>query len=239
MAEEKIEKFRLLHERPQGKKKTLVLTEPYWEKQYMETAKQFAAFVMYRDTPALEREMIEIARRLKKHHQVIYKWANMNKWRVRAGAYDLKIDRDLRAIAEKSKRERFEMQMELAQGLAMVGGAAVQQKLSAIKAREENPDIPFEMTDKDAERWIDSGMKWMRVLDNLPTGHMVIETPEMMKERLLREAVADVTELYRLDPKISLEDRIKWAVEDYPGLDEDLLSAAVHGHIEQVSAMEN
>ena len=87
------------------------------------------------------------------------------------------------------------MQMEIAQTFAVVGGTRAQDLYQIIQARKEDPtneDFQFTMSDKDAAHWADLGFKMMRTLDQLPTEHIMVETPEMVKERVLRTAVTHV-----------------------------------------------
>lgn len=218
-------------------RKTIVLREPYWEKQFRESAKQYQAFEIGLKMEPTEREIMKIAQQLGRHPSLVYRWSTMNKWSVRFEAYDQKNLRERLDLYEKGKRERYEMELELAQTFAFVGGTRAQDLYKLIKAREQDPSIELTISDKDAAHWAEFGIKWMRLLDNLPTEHMLVETPQMMQERMLREAVADITELYRLDPRIALEDRIKWASEDYQ-LDPQELASAVHGYIDESEKVE-
>lgn len=222
---------------PSGLKKRIVLQEPLWEKQPGESLRQWEAFVRFRDMETSERSIVGVAKLMKRHPQVIQRYATTNKWHVRVEAYELYNDRIRLQVFEKSKRERAEIQMQLAQGMAMLGGHHIQTKLELVETAKQNPEVVVEISDKDAVHMIDAGIKWMRTLDGQATQHILIETPQMAQERMLREAVADVTELYRLDPRIALEQRIAWAAEDYQ-LDPNELTSAVHGYIDETENVE-
>lgn len=67
-----------------------------WERQAKETAKAYAAFVEYRDTPAYQRTVANVMQR----HASAGRWAAQHAWERRAKAYDDHIDK-----LSRSRRE--------------------------------------------------------------------------------------------------------------------------------------
>lgn len=77
-----------------------------WEMQDGETAKQFEAFVIYRDMET--RSIREVGELLQKSVTLIGRWSSKNNWVERAGAWDAEKDRIARQEQIKEIRKMRE-----------------------------------------------------------------------------------------------------------------------------------
>lgn len=64
-----------------------------WEQQAGETAQQYEAFSIFRDTPPAERSKRDVARKLDKNESLIYRWASARNWNDRVREYDAHLER--------------------------------------------------------------------------------------------------------------------------------------------------
>ena len=63
-----------------------------WERRPNETAKAFAAFVAYRDQPAIKRSIRQAAEDTEGSEQMFTRWSNRHDWVERSAAYDDFLD---------------------------------------------------------------------------------------------------------------------------------------------------
>ena len=109
-----------------------------WERQPGETTKAFQAFQVYRDLGLEEpnsRTVLEAARRLGKHRNVLNKWKRLNNWDERCRLFDVEQDR-LRVAERRRQIDRTNQEhIRLAQAMLV----KVAQRLQSMKADELTP----------------------------------------------------------------------------------------------------
>lgn len=103
-----------------------------WERQPGEPAKAFAAFRLYRDTPAHERSLEKVAR---ERSTYVTRWSGRWNWVVRAAAWDTEQDRAARTAQLAEIEEMNRRHIQIAMG--MVSKAA--QRLNALNPNELTP----------------------------------------------------------------------------------------------------
>lgn len=107
-----------------------------WERQPGETAKQFAAFVQYRDLPPNERTVRrawEIATGRGRdetgpRRQIpgyVREWAGQHQWGARAEAWDRHLDRQAQAVLEQGRVAAVKRHLEVARTAQAMGLSAL------------------------------------------------------------------------------------------------------------------
>jgi len=108
--------------------------EHAWERQPNETDSAWAAFVTYRDLGPNERstsKLTTIYRKLRKNFTV---WSAKYDWVSRCHAYDLFVDRELRASALEARKEMNRRHLQLAHSLEGAGALGLNKIIAAEKA---------------------------------------------------------------------------------------------------------
>lgn len=221
---------------PGTRKRTVVLTEPFWEKQRYEPAKALAAWQVYRDLEPAERSHKKVVEELAKVGQftgvaTVRRWARVWKWQVRLDAYLLKQDREKHAAREKFRDERFQAHTDQALAMQQIGSAKMNQRLEEIaliqkQADERGEVAQLNITDRDAVAFSKEGIMLERLAMGEATARIVTETPQMEAERKLRIAVTDIQtdidqrQINQPDESADsytawLTERLGWAAEDY------------------------
>lgn len=82
-----------------------------WERQPTDTAKSWAAFVVYRDLPAGTRSLEEVRQKLGNssgYTRQLEKWSAAHNWVARVAAYDAHLDAERLAAAKALRDEQWE-----------------------------------------------------------------------------------------------------------------------------------
>lgn len=123
-----------------------------WERQDGETAKQFEAFVVYRDLGD-ERSLVKVAEMLSKSAQLMSRWSSANKWVERVAAWDDEQDRILRLEQIKDIKRMRKRHADMA--VSMITAAA-----KGLKKIMEKPE---EMKPNDIARLVEVASKLERI----------------------------------------------------------------------------
>jgi hypothetical protein len=138
-----------------------------WERQPGETTKAFQAFQIYRDLGIEDpnsRTLLEAARRVGKHRNVLNKWKRMYNWEERCRHFDVEQDR-LR-LAEK--RRRIDRANREHLNLAQVMLGKVAKRLEVLKAETE-------LTPRDLNTMIEVATKIQRLALGMSTNNIQSE----------------------------------------------------------------
>lgn len=121
-----------------------------WERQNGETAKQFEAFVIYRDMGE-ERSITAVTQKLNKSRALIGRWSSNNSWVERCIAWD----------REKDRLARLEQQKDIKKMRKRHANLAVSMLVKAAKALER---IPIEeIKASDISKFVETASRLERV----------------------------------------------------------------------------
>lgn len=115
-----------------------------WDRQDEESDTQWAAFQVFRDLPMGNRTMAETAREIGiRNTGNLYKWCVSYKWRDRAAAWDIHLDKIRQKGFEDEVRLMGERHARLGMTMQDLGGARIGQIASS-------PELQATMTVKDS-----------------------------------------------------------------------------------------
>lgn len=84
-----------------------------WERRTDESDPAWQAFETYRELPAGQRSISQVARTLSKSRPLMTRWAGKYGWQMRAAAYDREQDRQWRAQTVHLRREAAEQDVAI------------------------------------------------------------------------------------------------------------------------------
>lgn len=143
-----------------------------WDQVLRETAKAFAAFIIYREMAAHRRSIVEVSREQGKHVKLIERWATRYGWLDRARAYDKFIDREQQKGAAEGARAMGRRHAENARKIIAIGMREVNKmELLSIKRQKELPKTPGDLLVAlhTAVELVERGMKEERLATGMPT----------------------------------------------------------------------
>jgi hypothetical protein len=180
-----------------------ILVEPFWEKQPGESLEIYTKyFVPYRDMVE-GRSYAKLAEKAQRHPKYLQRLAVKYRWRERLGAFDVYIEGERRSNLERARIKANEENARIAKAIKM-----------QVATRLKDFDIRT-LGARDLINWFKIAAEVEALALGGPTSRVELDTPEMIQERRLRDAVTDVVTNWKLKPIISLEERAKWAAVDY------------------------
>jgi hypothetical protein len=108
-----------------------------WERREKESAEQWNAFQLYRETPKEDRNFTKLAEHLNVQYQVLISWSRKNAWRTRIAEYDAYIH-ELRGI--RSETRRLEASVRHAESASKLHSKVVE-KINRLRASDIKPNL--------------------------------------------------------------------------------------------------
>jgi hypothetical protein len=167
---------------------SIVKTPLPFEQQPAETAKAYAAFVMYRDLGP-ERSLQETAHKLAKNLTTIKQWSTLHNWVDRARSYDAALDARARAATEGEATERRRRMIERHAQTAAKLQTAAQMILDefndrvAVRGGMKFVDgrMLVSMLNQ-VSKMLETGQKLERLAEGEPTEHITYERVMSMSD---------------------------------------------------------
>lgn len=173
-----------------------------FDQQPRETAKAYAAFVIYRDLGS-ERSLQETAQKLAKNLTTIKQWSALHNWVDRARSYDAALDARARAATENEVIERRRRMLEKHARQADELGQAAQMILDEFKDRVG----------------IRGGMKG---IDRDTLVKLVLGLPKMTETAQKLERLAEGEATDRHEHTLTIEQVLKMPDEQFDALVKEL-----------------
>ena len=107
-----------------------------WDRMYHESAREYEAFVIYRDMGA-DRTQKETSQIANLHSKTISDYNRTNQWAARVRAYDEWVEKKERKITERARKEMVERQARLGARMTTIAEASLDSSSGAVQIRPE------------------------------------------------------------------------------------------------------
>ena len=154
-----------------------------WERQDGETAKQFEAFVEYRDMNE-DRSLSAVAQKLNKSKQLLGRWSAANNWVERCTAWDNERDRLARLEQIKEIKQMRKDHAKVARNMMKIANKGL------LKMMDKQGNLIAPLNANEISRLAEVGSK----LERISLG----DVGDVVEERQ-GEAVADPVQFYMPD----------------------------------------
>jgi hypothetical protein len=181
----------------------LVLEEPFWDQQKNETRAEFELYLYYEGLGA-RRTVIAVARHFQKTDKVqggqqaglkvpinyayYRKVCEKNKWDVRVAAREREDDRIRNRLMREHHKKRVLADLAVIDAGRQAVASELRDTLAELQAQGKRLDLPLDVLMATYEKIT----KLERLLMGESTENIVTDTPDMIRERKLRDAVNHV-----------------------------------------------
>lgn len=128
-----------------------------WDRLQGETAKQFAAFEVFRQLDASERTVREVMRRQNlRSPRKLYSWCTMNHWRARALAWDEHQAREQQRVAKQALVEMSEAHTRTLQYTQAIVNMHLERVVAQVRQQLEGDPgaVPDYLNARELIRWV-------------------------------------------------------------------------------------
>lgn len=133
-----------------------------WERQDNETAKQFEAFVVYRDMGE-DRSLMLVAQQLNKSKQLLGRWSSNNNWVDRCAAWDREQDRILRQEQIKDIKKMRKRHADTASLMISIASMGLKKMIDTSDPKKPKLKKDVELNANEIARLADVAYKMERI----------------------------------------------------------------------------